>query len=202
MTPSPCLTRVLHGLIGAAGAFSLLFAGSLRAQPAERSIRRTVVVTGEFSESGSCQVYADGAPVFRPADSAATTYIRDATLNIAPSGFESHEIWCGPRSTEPPSPPLDGKERMFVVMLYAPSGALARPRTYQIRAGLPTPENAPFRAGAALFGVSPQMLNDTMPIHFGVLYLAGSSGTVVITRVTAERIVGTFTIHTRPALTL
>ena len=196
------MIRALCRRSGAASALFLLIVTALHAQSAERSRNHTVLVTGEFSESGSCQVYADGIPVFQPTDSAETTYVRDATLNIAPRGFESHEIWCGPRSPEPPSPPLDGKARMFVVMLFAPSGTLARPRTYQIRGGLPTPGNAPFRAGAGLFGVSPQMLNDTMPIRMGVLYLAGSRGTVVITRVSEERIVGTFSIHTVPALTL
>ena len=180
----------------------VIFTAALHAQSNPRSIKSVVQVTGEFRENGSCQVFADGAAVFHPADSAQTTYIRGATLNIAPNGFESHEIWCGPRSTEQPMPPLDSAGRMFVVMLYAPTGKLAKPRVYEVRPGLPTRVNAPFRAGAALFGVSPQMLNDTMPMRIGLIYLAGSRGKVVITRVSGERIVGTFAISTRLALTM
>jgi hypothetical protein len=201
MSKSQTLASMLCDRTGPATVLVFLFAASLHAQ-SPRPVKTTVLVTGEFRENGSCQVFADGVAVFHLADSAETTYIRDATLNVAPSGFESHEIWCGPRSADQPAPPIDANERMFVVMLYAPTGTLAKPRTYQIRAGLPTRENAPFRAGAALFGVSPQMLNDTMPIHFGLLYLAGSRGNVVITHVMAERIVGRFTIHTRQALTM
>jgi hypothetical protein len=160
------------------------------------------MVTGEFRADGSCQVFADSVPVFRPADSAETTYIRGATFNIAPSGFDAHEVWCAPHSPERPMPPLTPSERAFVIMLYAPTGQLAAPRSYEIIVGLPTAEFAPYRAGAALFGMSPQMLNDTMPLRMGLMYLAGSRGTVAITHVNADRIVGTFSIGAQRALTM
>lgn len=201
MIKCPSLGTELCGWVALLGACTA-FAVEAHAQSASRPVKAAVAVTGEFRENGSCQVFADGAPVFRPADSAQTTYIRGATLNIAPSGFDAHEVWCAKQSTEQPMPPLDQTERVFVVMLYAPTGKLAKPRTYEIRTGLPTPETAPYRAGAALFGMSPQMLNDTMPLRIGLLYLAGSRGTVVITRVDVDRIVGTFSIHAQRALTM
>jgi hypothetical protein len=181
---------------------AILLATSTALKAQSKSPRAPVEITGEFRDNGSCQVFANGVAVFHAADSAETTYIRGATLNVAPDGFDAHEIWCAPRSSEQPEPPTVATDRVFVIMLYAPTGKLAEPRTYQIKLGLPSPESAPYRAGAALFGVSPQMLNDTIPVHTGVLYLAGSHGAVVITRVDADRIVGTFRIATRDALTL
>lgn len=178
------------------------FPVAVQAQPPVRPMKVAVEVTGEFRENGSCQVFADGVAVFHAADSAQTKYVRGATFNIAPAGFDAHEVWCGPRSSEQPMPPLDHTERIFVIMLYAPTGRLAQPRTYQIRTGLPTPGAAPYRAGAALFGMSPQMLNDTMPLRIGLLYLSGSRGTVVIARVEADRVVGKFVIHAQRALTM
>ena len=186
----------------AAAAMVLIAAPLLSAQAPAAPIKLAVEVTGEFSSDGTCRVFADGVPVFRAVDSAQTSYIRAAVLNVAPPGFDTHEVWCGPRSTEEPMPPLDQAERMFVIMLYAPTGQLAQPRTYEIRAGLPTPEVAPYRAGAALFGVSPQMLNDTMPLRMGLLYLAGSRGSVEVTQVGEKHVVGTFSIHTQRALTM
>lgn len=201
MIRSQTLLRLFCTWICMLGACTT-FAAPLQAQSNARTFKSSMEVTGEFRENGSCQVFADGVAVFHPADSAHTTYVRGATLNIAPSGFESHEIWCGPQSSEEPAPPIDSAGRMFVVMLYAPAGTLAKSRSYQIHPGLPTRERAPFRAGAALFGMSPQMINDTMPIAMGLIYMAGNRGKVVITRVSRERIVGTFAIHARLALTM
>lgn len=159
-------------------------------------------ITGEFREDGSCQVFADGIATFQSIDSAQTTYIRGATLNMAPAGFDAHEVWCAPRSPEQPMLPLAATDRVFIVMLYAPTGKLAEPRSYEVRVGLPTRKVAPYRAGAALFGMSQQKFNDTLPVRVGLLYLAGTRGTVVITRVAKDCIVGTFSIHAQPALTM
>jgi len=202
MTASLPLSRALCWIcISIACAVS---AAAIGAQSPDQPARAAtaVMVTGEFRADGSCQVYADSVPVFRPADSAETTYIRGATFNIAPSGFDAHEVWCAPRSPERPMPPLTPSDRALVVMLYAPTGQLATPRSYEIIVGLPTPETAPYRAGAALFGMSPQMLNDTMPLRLGLMYLAGSRGTVAIMHVNADRIVGTFNIGAQRALTM
>lgn len=159
-------------------------------------------ITGEFRENGTCQVFADGVAAFQAGDSAQTTYIRGATINLAPSGFDVHEIWCAAKSPDQPMLPLAATDRVFIVMVYAPTGKLAEPRSYEIRLGLPTTESAPYRAGAALFGMSQQKFNDTLPLRTGLLYLAGTRGTVAISRVAKDGIVGTFSIHGQPAFTM
>lgn len=192
--------------LGAAAATLLAPALSAQASaPAARDPNRSygsAEITGEFREDGSCQVFADDVAAFPPSDSARTTYIRGATINLAPAGFDVHEIWCAAKSPDQPMLPIAATDRVFVIMLYAPTGKLAEPRNYEIRLGLPTQETAPFRAGAALFGMSQQKFNDTLPVRTGLLYLAGTRGTVVITRVVKDGIVGTFSIHGQPAYTM
>jgi len=186
----------------------MLLAPALSAQtsaPALRDPNRSygsAEITGEFRENGSCQVFADGVAAFAATDSAQTTYLRGSTINLAPAGFDIHEIWCAPKSPDQPMLPLAATDRVFVVMLYAPTGKLAEPRSYEIRLGLPTMETAPYRAGAALFGMSQQKFNDTLPVRMGLLYLAGTRGTVAISRVAENGIVGTFSIHGQPAFTM
>ena len=199
--------RNLRAFMLAAATITLL-APAVSAQtsaPATRDPNRTygsAEITGEFRENGSCQVFADGVAAFQAIDSAQTTYIRGATINLAPAGFDAHEIWCAAKSPDQPMLPLAATDRVFVVMLYAPTGKLAEPRNYEIRLGLPTQETAPYRAGAALFGMSQQKFNDTLPVRTGLLYLAGTRGTVAITRVAEDGIVGTFSIHGQPAFTM
>lgn len=159
-------------------------------------------VTGEFREDGSCQVFADGAAVFSPADSARTTYIHDATLNLAPSGFDAHELWCAPKGPQQPMPPIDLNERAFVVLLYAPNGQLVTPRLYDVRNGIPTSEAASRLVGTALFGMSPQVTVDSLPIRIGLVYLTGIRGTVDVTRVDADHVVARFTFDAQPARSL
>ncbi len=183
------------------GLMCTIATGVLQAQA--RSSRTVAVqVTGEFREDGSCQVFANGVPVFSAADSARTTYVRGAMLNTAPSGFETHEVWCTPRSPDQPMPPLDYTERLFVIMLFAATDKLAQPRRYTVRTGMATPATAPYRANAALFGMTPKIPDDTMPIRIGLIYLAGTSGSFIVTRVDPERVVGTFSMRAQRALTL
>lgn len=201
MIKNPSLSRLLCGWLGVAVACATL-AGTLRAQSSPPLSKAGVELTGEFRDDGSCQVFANGAPTFKATDSARTTYIRGATINLAPTGFDAHEIWCAPKSPEQPMLPLDASDRVFIVMLYAPTGKLAEPRSYEVRLGLPSPDTAPYRAGAALFGMSQQKFNDTLPVRMGILYLAGTRGSVVISKVSTDRIAGTFTIHAQPAFTM
>jgi hypothetical protein len=177
-------------------------AGPLPAQVPLPPDVRGADLTGAFRDDGTCQVFANGSPTFAPADSAETTYIREGTFNMAPPGFEVHEIWCAPRSPDEPMLPITANDRVFIVMLFAPTGKLAQPRTYQVHLGLPSSEKAPYRAGAALFGMSQQKINDTLPLRTGLLYLAGTRGTVTITQVAPERIVGTFLIHAQASITM
>lgn len=201
MTDESSLPRPLDRCLRL-GAALALFPLLLSAQSPHPRSGVGVEITGEFREDGSCQVFADGIATFQSIDSAQTTYIRGATLNMAPAGFDAHEVWCAPRSPEQPMLPLAATDRVFIVMLYAPTGKLAEPRSYEVRVGLPTRKVAPYRAGAALFGMSQQKFNDTLPVRVGLLYLAGTRGTVVITRVAKDCIVGTFSIHAQPALTM
>lgn len=173
-----------------------------RAQSSGEGLERSVHVTGEFRADGSCQVFADSVPVFQPWDSAATTYLRSGTINVAPPGFDAHEIWCEPHSGGQPKAGLLPTDRVFVVMLYAPMGKLAEPRSYEVRLGLPSRDVAPYRAGAALFGMSAQMINDTLPLHSGAIYMVGGSGTVTVTLVENDRVAAKFDIRTKRALTL
>jgi hypothetical protein len=164
-------------------------------------IKETEHVTGEFRPDGTCQVFVDSMPVFHPADSAGTTYLRSGTINVAPAGFDAHEIWCEPHTGGVPRAGLLPTDRVFVVMLYAPNGELAKPRSYEVHLGLPSMKTAPYRAGAALFGMSVQMLNDTLSTGLGTMYMVGSSGQVIIERIDGDRVVATFSIGTRRALT-
>ncbi len=203
MMKRPSFMRVLCGCVIAAScgaatpdSIPLLAQGS--------TPRKALVnVTGEFREDGSCQVFADGKPVFNPSDSAQTTYIHDATMNLAPGGFDAHELWCAPSGPEQPTiPPIDLQARSFVVLLYAPNGQLAQPRTYDVRAGIPTSEAANRLVGTGLFGMSPQVTEDSVPIQIGLVYLMGIRGTVDIIRVDANRVVAKFAFGAQPARSL
>ncbi|MEO9226728.1 MAG: hypothetical protein ABI328_10140 [Gemmatimonadaceae bacterium] len=189
-------------MIALTAALQVAISAEAHAQSWDEALQHSVHVTGEFRDDGTCQVFADSARVFQPLDSAATTYIQSGTINVAPPGFDAHEIWCEPHSGGEPRAGLLPTDRVFVVMLYAPTGKLAEPRSYEVRFGLPSRDVAPYRAGAALFGMSAQMLNDTLPIHSGAIYMVGSSGIVSITRVDGGRIAGKFDIRTKRALTL
>ena len=191
-----CVIAVSSGGAAAPGSTLLLAQGST-------STKGLVNVTGEFREDGSCQVFADGRPVFNPSDSAQTTYIHDATMNLAPRGFDAHELWCAPSGPRQPTiPPIDLEARSFVVLLYAPSGQLVQPRTYDVRSGIPTSEAANRLVGAGLFGMSPQVTVDSLPIQIGVVYLMGIRGTVDIIRVDANRVVAKFAFGAQPARSL
>lgn len=164
--------------------------------------RSAVLITGAFHEDGACEVFADGIPVFSALDSARTSYIRGAMLNTAPSGFETHEIWCTPRSDEQPMPPLDARERAFVIIAFPAAGTLLAERTYQVRTGMATTLTAPQQANAALFGATPPSTADSTTIRIGMVYLAGTRGTFIVTRVTEHKVVGTFSMRGQRALSM
>ena len=201
--PAPTWRRRLDCAISATAlATTAIATTALSAQTTTRSKNIPVNVTGVFREDGTCQVFADGVAVFHPVDSAQTTYIRGGMLNTAPSGYETHEVWCTARTTDQPMPPLDYTERVFVVMVSARSGELARRQSYQVRTGLATIKTAAQQANAALFGMTPQILDDSIPVRIGLMYLAGTRGTFVVTRVDSTRVVGTFAMRGQRALTM
>jgi hypothetical protein len=198
MLSTVCRSRGLTFMI----AVSAICVHSLDAQSPTRRGASGVNITGEFKANGTCEVFADGVPVFHSADSAQSTYIRGAMLNTAPSGFETHEVWCTPKSPDQPMPPLDASERAFVVMMSARSGMLIEPRSYLVRTGLATSRTAIRQANAALFGMTPQILDDSIPLRVGLMYLAGTRGTFVVTLVDSVRVVGTFSMRGQKALTM
>lgn len=159
-------------------------------------------VTGEFRLDGSCTVLANGVSVFTDADSARTTYIRGAMLNAAPPGFETHEIWCAPRSEDRPMPPLDARERAFVFVIFPRAGTIVSAQSYRVRTGSATASTASGQANAALFGMSAQAKGDSMPIRIGMVYLAATRGNLVISRASEDRIIGSFSIKAQPALSM
>lgn len=172
----------------------------LAAQQSPSARNGLVHVTGEFLDDGSCRVVADGRSLFQTADSAQTTYVHDASLNIAPAGFDAHELWCTVRGPQQPLlPPVDLHERLFVVLLYAPNGQLARKQRYDVLTGIPTAAVADHVVGAAIFGMSPQLTSDSLPVRLGVVYLTGIHGSVDITRVEAARIVAKFSFDAQTA---
>ncbi len=172
----------------------------LKAQNIPATSSMLVHVTGEFFEDGSCRVDADGVSLFQAGDSARTTYVHDASLNIAPSGFDAHELWCTARGPQQPMlPPLDLHERLFVVLLYAPNGHLATVQRYEVRTGIPIAAVADHLVGAALFGMSPQLTSDSLPVRVGVVYLTGIRGSVDITHVEASRVVAKFSFEAQTA---
>ncbi|MDQ2889097.1 MAG: hypothetical protein M3R65_00905 [Gemmatimonadota bacterium] len=177
-------------------------AASASSQSSNRFRPPAVSIVGEFREDGTCQVFADGAPVFGVSDSARTTYIRGAMLNVSPPGFETHEVWCSPRSEDQPMPPLDARERTFVIVLFPRAGTLAQLQTYQVRTGMATATTAPRQANAALFGMSPQIRSDSAPIRIGMVYLTGTRGAFTISQASETRIVGKFAFRGQPTLTM
>lgn len=198
MTTNEWLMRVLRVSVIAGS----LAGATLPAQSTAPS-KGLVRVTGEFREDGSCQVFADQTPVFTVSDSAQTMYVHDATMNLAPSGFDAHELWCAPGGPRQPTiPPIDLQARSFVVLLYAPNGQLARRGTYDVRSGIPTSEAANRLVGAGLFGMSPQVTADSLPIQIGLVYLMGIRGTVEILRADSNRVVAKFSFDAQPARSL
>ena len=175
---------------------------SLHAQSSGNFKPAAVTITGNFTADGRCSVHADGVSVFTDADSARTTYIRGAMLNAAPAGFETHEIWCAPRSEDQPMPPLDARERAFLFVIFPRTGSIASVRSYRVRTGMATTTSAPSQANAALFGMSAQIKGDSTPIRIGMVYLAATRGTLLITRASENQVVGSFDIKAQPALSM
>ncbi len=192
----------LRMMCWAAVAFAVPAQAQRGLRQAASRARPAVLITGAFHEDGGCEVFADGIPVFSALDSARTSYIRGAMLNTAPSGFETHEVWCAPRSDDQPMPPLDARERAFVIIAFPPAGTLLAARTYLVRTGMATPATAARQANAALFGMSPPSAADSTTIRIGMVYLAGTRGTFTVTRASELQVVGTFSMHGQRALSM
>ena len=177
--------------------------GNQAQEPRSAASSDTLVrITGEFRKDGSCQVFADGKAVFTPGDSARTFYIHDGLPDLAPEGFDAHEVWCGLHGLGDLLTPIESRDRRFMVLLYAPSGRLAQTRTYDVRAEPPSAADAGHVLGAALLGMPPLPNRDSGPTRGGLNYLIGTRGTLTITRVDDEKIIGKFAFDSRADRTL
>lgn len=152
----------------------------------------TVQITGEFLADGSCKVTADGAPLYSDSEKPRTIYLRGRALNMAPAGFEMHEIWCAPPSGSEPMLPDQPNERAFFMNVYAPSGQLAVAQRYIIVRGMPTSSGraTALRANMSLF--DPKYSAGTGASGPATTYLAGAVGDMTLTQVDSTRVVGTF----------
>lgn len=198
-------SRHLRGRrLGSVAALVLLAAGcTVSARPPVTGT--THAVTGAFLDDGSCRVLVDGVALFTPADTPRTAHIPAAAVNLAPPGYELDEIACAANEAGAGDalqlPPDRGDERALLVTVYAPQGGAARPGRYTVRgalAGDADTTGIATRAGAAVFGAH---LPDVGPGASGIRYLEAREGTVALTRLDSDRVVGTFTLRAAIAVT-
>ncbi|MGI8509076.1 MAG: hypothetical protein ACR2MQ_07100 [Gemmatimonadaceae bacterium] len=161
----------------------------------------TVQITGEFLADGSCRVTVDGTPLFSESEKPRTSYVRGRALNMAPAGFDLHEIWCAPITAGEPMLPDQPNERAFFINVYAPTGKLAPAQHYVIIRGLPRSSGSAtaIRANLSLFGHSSTART---PTSLGTSYLTGTAGDVTLTQVDSTHVVGTFRALALPEVTM
>ncbi len=183
----------LHLSISAHIIAALLAVAACGSAPGHSSASETPVrISGEFVQDGSCRVTVDDVALFGEGEKARTVYRRGRALNMAPAGFDVHEIWCVPASAGEPMLPDAPNERAFFINVYAPSGKLATVQRYVILRGMPTSTGAAtgLRANLSLFGHgSSAQVNGYGP---GVEYLSGAAGDVTLTHVDSALVAGTF----------
>lgn len=189
------ITRLL------APSFILLASACACSTPHVVAQEPTVQITGEFLADGSCRVTVNGTPLFSESEKPRTIYLRGRALNMAPAGYDLHEIWCAPITAGEPMLPDQPNERAFFVNVYAPTGKLAPAQHYLIIHGLPRSSGSAtaIRANVSLFGHS-----TTAPTaeSLGTSYLAGTAGDVTLTQVDSTRVVGTFRALAVPEVTM
>lgn len=162
-----------------------------------------VHIVGEFLVDGSCQVTVDGTPLYSESEKPRTIYLRARALNMAPAGFDMHEIWCAPITAGEPMLPDRPDQRAFFINVYAPSGKLAIAQHYLVMHGLPKSSGSAtaIRANVSLFGHNPTARRVAAD-HLGTTYLAGTAGDVILTRVDSTGVIGTFRALALPELTM
>jgi hypothetical protein len=154
-----------------------------------------IAITGEFLPDGTCRVLANNVPVYTGNEHPVTTYVRGRAMNMAPAGYEVHELWCSLADGEEPSIPSEPDARAFFITVYAPAGKLATVQHYTVKQSVPSSRDASdvaTRANVALF--DPRYTRtggDGAPPVMGV-YLAGVRGEVILTDVKPDRVTGTF----------
>lgn len=185
----------------AIAAFAACGASTPRTVPRTVPDDGAVHIVGEFLADGSCRVTADGAPLFSESEKPRTVYVRGRALNMAPAGFDMHEIWCAPMTAGEPMLPDQPNERAFFINVYAPAGKLAPAQHYLIIHGLPRTSGSAtaIRANLSLFGHSSTARTAK---SLGTSYLAGTAGDVTLTQVDSTLVVGTFRALAVPERTM
>lgn len=160
-------------------------------------------ITGEFLADGSCRVTVDGTPLYSESEKPRTSYVRGRALNMAPAGYDIHEIWCAPMSAGEPMLPDQPNERAFFINVYAPTGKLAPAQHYLIIHGLPRSSGSAtaIRANLSLFGHN-SSATTAVEKPLGTTYLAGTAGDVTLTQVDSTRVVGKFRALAVPERTM
>lgn len=186
--------RGTHKVRWLACALIALVAACVSSAPRAIANETAVQITGEFLADGSCHVSANGASLYAESEQPQTIYIRGRALNMAPDGYEVHEIWCALPTSDEPMLPSQPRERAFFVNVYAPTDSLAPARRYVVVRGMPLIDvggTTAVRANVSLFG-SP---TDSGPASaVGTTYLTGAGGYVTLTHVDSTLVVGTFKV--------
>ena len=152
---------------------------------------KPVEITGEFFKNGTCQVAADGVPLFAPAEQPRALYESGRGSNVAPKGYVLHEIFCSPLRHGIPT--LAG-DRLFSFSFAVKGEGPATPGTYLVR------EHAAMRS--APMTIAGSYLD---PRHYapgtpgapgmgfgGKVFLIGVSGTASFSRLGQPGVVGQF----------
>ncbi len=153
-----------------------------------RSEARTaeVSVTAEFRADGSCTVSVDGAQLYGVGDGARTIFLHARAVNIAPAGYELHELWCAPPSDGEPELPDTPGGRAFFVSLYAHPSAIPAAGSYTIARSIPEAGEAATHANVVVYDPA-HVPASTQPSRY---YLTGISGTVTLASTDSSHAVG------------
>lgn len=148
-----------------------------------------VELTGEFRTDGSCDVKADGRPMFTADDSARTTFIPASRGNPALHGKALLQVFCA--AAHP-----GASNAILMLTIAGPPGESAPLGSYSIVRG-PFDQAPPMSMWGAYMD----------PAHFGrwtrgaglggfngVMTIAGRTGAVEFTQLDSARVVGTLRI--------
>lgn len=195
---------VVCGSMIAIGPTAIALPAQHGIRPIAASAKKLIKITGEFREDGSCQVFADGKPVFAPADSAVTLRIRDAAVGLIGDGIDVHQLVCGKQSLKDSvegsaastdlRKPVTPDMRVLTIVLYSPTGSPARARTYNVQPEPPTPQTADRVATVGLLKVVTEKNNESAAVPVGLIYFVGKRGTVEVLRFEKDIVIAKFAL--------
>jgi hypothetical protein len=149
-----------------------------------------VEIVGSFGADGSCHVMADGMLLYAPAESARTEYESGRAINVAPPGYDVHELICSPLVNGVSSLP---EGRLFFLTFAVKHTDSVRAGTYTIRHNADM-SSEPMTMSAGYFHPKRYGIGTEGAGHGGVgdIYLDGVSGTATFTRLDSAGAVGKF----------